>query len=212
MLKKLLLVLIVVWVAGASYVYFQSQQKPTDVYVATDTIATGEVLSGEITTTTTTGDLFTTSAWAVLGWKATKPGWSHTGTVIISEGTIAVESGVINAGSFVLDMTSVQLLDIENDKFEAEIRDDFFQAPTYPTSTFIITKTEKKWSEHIVYGDLTIKGITKNINFPAQINTNENKVNFTASFAINRLLRELTMREGKVNNYLEFNFDLILTK
>jgi hypothetical protein len=51
---------------------------------------------------------------------------------------------VINAGSFVLDMTSVQLLDMDNDKFEGEIRDDFFQAPTHPTSTFVITKTENQ--------------------------------------------------------------------
>jgi hypothetical protein len=41
---------------------------------------------------------------------------------------------------------------------------------------------------------------------------NGNTVQFTAAFAIDRLLRGLTMREGKVNNYLEFDFDLILTK
>jgi hypothetical protein len=51
---------------------------------------------------------------------------------------------MITAGSFTLDMTSVQLLDIDNAKFEAEIRDDFFQAPTNPTSIFVITKTENQ--------------------------------------------------------------------
>ncbi len=211
MLKKLLLALIVVWVAGASYVYYQSQQKPTDVYVATHTVGTGDMLSGDVVTTTA-GDVFTTSSGAVLGWKATKPGGFHTGTVVISEGTIAVESGVINAGSFVLDMTSVQLLDMDNDKFEGEIRDDFFQAPTNPTSTFVITKTENQWSGLVVYGDLTIKGVTKAINFPATVTMNGNTVQFAAAFAIDRLLRGLTMWEGKVNNYLEFNFDLSLTK
>lgn len=192
--------------------YFQSQQKPTDVYVATDTaISTGDMLSGDVVTTTA-GDVFTTVSWAVLGWKATKPGGFHTGTVVISEGTIAVESGVINAGSFTFDMTSVQLLDIENDKLEGEIRDDFFQAPTNPTATFAITKTENQWSGLVVYGDLTIKGVTQAINFPATVTMNGNTVQFAAAFAIDRLLRGLTMREGKVNNYLEFDFDLSLTK
>jgi hypothetical protein len=41
---------------------------------------------------------------------------------------------------------------------------------------------------------------------------NDNTVQFAAAFAIDRLLRGLTMWEGKVNNYLEFDFDLSLTK
>jgi hypothetical protein len=47
-------------------------------------MGTGEILSGEVVTTTA-GDVFTTSSGAVLGWKATKPGGFHTGTVTMSE-------------------------------------------------------------------------------------------------------------------------------
>lgn len=86
-------------------------------------------------------------------------------------------------------MASVQLLDMDNEKLEGEIRNDFFQAPANPTSTFVITKTENQWSGLVVYGDLTIKGVTKAINFPATVTMNGNTVQFTAAFAIDRLLR-----------------------
>ena len=211
MLKKLLLVLIVVWVAGAGYVYFQSQQKPTDVYVATDTIiSTGDIITGDVVTGVST--VLTTKNGSLLGWKATKPWGEHTGSIVISKGILSVESGVINGGSFDIDMTSIQLLDIQNPKFEWEIRDEFFEATIYPKASFVITKTENQSSGLVVYGDLTIKDITKSINFPAEFITDTTSAQFKAAFAIDRLLRGLTMREGKVNNYLEFNFDLLLTQ
>ena len=211
MLKKLLVLLLLVWVSGASYVYFQSQQKPTDVYVATETLWTGEVISTS-TGAVITGDLYTVSSWAVLWWKGSKPGGFHTGTVVISEGTLVAQSGDVKWGSFTMDMKSIKLLDINNPEFEGEIRDNFFEASAHPTVKFVITKTENQSSGFVVYWDLTIKGITKAISFPAKVAMNQNELWFAASFAIDRSLRSLTMREGTVNKYLEFNFDLGLTK
>ncbi len=209
MFKKIFLWLAIVWVAGASYVYYQSQQKPTDVYVATDVV---EVPSENVMSVTMSGEVFSVSSWSVLWWRATKPGGFHTGTVVVSEWVLSVENGMVNSWLFTIDMTSVQLLDIDNEGFEAEIRDDFFQAPTYPTATFSITRTENQWSGLIIYGNLTIKEITQPISFPAEIIKDNDTVQFTAAFAIDRWLRELNMRENIVNDFLEFNFDLLLTK
>ncbi len=209
MLKKVVLFIVLIGIAGASYVYFQSQQKPTDVYVATDVVvSTGDVMTGDVVTWTTA--LLNVTEGSLLWWKATKPGGEHTWSVMISQGSLSVESGVISWGSFDIDMSSIKLLDIQNPKLEWEIRDDFFEAITYPKAFFVITKTENQGSGLIVYGDLTIKNITKSINFPATFTTNSASSQFKAAFAIDRLLRWLTMWEGKVNNYLEFEFDLIL--
>ena len=210
MVKKFLLLGALIWIAGASYVYYQSQQKPTDVYVATDTILTGEVLLWDIATT---GDTtFTVLSWSLLWWKATKPWGEHTGSVVIRNWILSVNSWTIVNGSFDIDMTSIKLLDIDNAKLEWEIRDDFFEAVTHPTTKFVITKSENQGNVLTVYGDLTIKGVTQSINFPANLIVDGNSAKFVASFAIDRLLRGLTMWEGKVNNYLEFEFDLSLSQ
>lgn len=210
MVKKILLLGALIWIAGASYVYYQSQQKPTDVYVATDTILTGEVLLWDIATT---GDTtFTVLSWSLLWWKATKPWGEHTWSVVISNWILSVNSWTIVNGSFDIDMTSIKLLDIDNAKLEWEIRDDFFEAVKHPTTKFVIIKSENQWNVLTVYGDLTIKGVTQSINFPANLIVDGNSAKFVASFAIDRLLRGLTMWEGKVNNYLEFEFDLSLSQ
>ena len=44
---------------------------------------------------------------------------------------------------------------------------DFFDAATYPEMRFASTKIEKKGKEqYVLHGDLTIKGVTKQIEFP----------------------------------------------
>lgn len=209
MIKKIIIAVALVGLVGAGYVYMQSQQKPTDVYVATETLTTtGDITTGEVSTGIST--TLKIQDWSVLGWKATKPGGSHTGSVIISQGNLSIADGLINGGVFDIDMTSVKVLDIQNPKLEWEIRDEFFDAVTYPKASFVITKTENQGSGLLVYGDLTIKNITKSINFPATLTTSGSLSSFQANFAIDRLLRWLTMWEWKVNNYLEFDFNLVL--
>ena len=46
---------------------------------------------------------------------------------------------------------------------------DFFEVETYPEMTFKSTKVEKKGKNFIVTGDLTMKGVTKQISLPFQM-------------------------------------------
>ncbi|GIU80962.1 MAG: polyisoprenoid-binding protein [Acidobacteria bacterium] len=46
---------------------------------------------------------------------------------------------------------------------------DFFEVEKYPQLTFKSTKVEKKGNGYIITGDLTIKGVTKQISFPFEI-------------------------------------------
>jgi polyisoprenoid-binding protein YceI len=48
-------------------------------------------------------------------------------------------------------------------------RADFFEVEKYPDLTFKSTKVEKKGNDHILTGDLTMRGVTKSISFPFQI-------------------------------------------
>ncbi|CAN5250884.1 hypothetical protein BH20ACI1_BH20ACI1_19790 [soil metagenome] len=47
---------------------------------------------------------------------------------------------------------------------------DFFEVEKYPEMTFKTTKVEKKGKDFVVHGDLTLKGVTKQVAIPFTIN------------------------------------------
>jgi polyisoprenoid-binding protein YceI len=47
---------------------------------------------------------------------------------------------------------------------------DFFDVAQFPEMTFKSTKVEKKGKSYVMYGDFTMKGVTKQISFPYGIN------------------------------------------
>jgi polyisoprenoid-binding protein YceI len=69
---------------------------------------------------------------------------------------------------------------------------DFFEVETYPEMTFKSTKVEKKGKNFIVTGDLTMKGVTKQISLPFQLAgfsvdaKGGQKMGITAETVINR--------------------------
>jgi len=91
--------------------------------------------------------------------------------------------------------------------------DDFFDVAQYPTATFEITdikpydgqattedgKTNEKAANatHFVSGNLTLKGVTKNISFPAAMKASESAAKARANFNIDRTLWGLTYGNDK---------------
>ena len=75
-----------------------------------------------------------------------------------------------------------------NDKLVGHLKsDDFFGVETHPTATFVLKSAEKKsGNEYTVKGDLTIKGITKSIEFPATVKVSGNTLEASAEVVIDR--------------------------
>lgn len=133
-------------------------------------------------------------------WVGTKVAGSHNGTVNVSKGELSVANGMVTGGQFNLDMNSITVLDLEgNDKayLEGHLKgsdeknqDDFFNVAKYPTAKFEITKVAKYEGEganSLVYGNLTLKDITKEVSFKANIDVNDGGVIVnTPQFTINR--------------------------
>jgi len=97
---------------------------------------------------------------------------SHTGTIKLSGGQGSIENDVITGGSFVINMTTIKDND-NSERLETHLKsDDFFSVETYPEATFEITnitKTPIAPADYTVTGDLTIKGKTNEVTFPAKI-------------------------------------------
>lgn len=136
-------------------------------------------------------------------WEGTQLGKKHHGTIGIKEGSISVDNGVIKAGKVVLDMSSITDLDMEGEykqKLENHLMSpDFFDVANHPEAVFEISKTVKNLSDDtynvLVYGNLTIKGVTKGIQFKAQLEGAENGISVLApSFTFDR--SEFDVRYG----------------
>ncbi len=135
-------------------------------------------------------------------WAGSKPNKTHTGTINISKGTLSASNNNVVKGLFEMDMTSIAVTDLPagemKDNLEAHLkgtveekRDDFFNVSKYPAATFQITKvapsTGNPDATHNVTGNLTLKGQTKSITFPANIQVTSAGISaVTPSFKINR--------------------------
>ena len=138
---------------------------------------------------------YTVEPSSVVEWVGKKPTGQHTGTIGLQSGSLTVDNGKVT-GDFTIDMNSITVTDItEADgklDLEAHLKgtgkedgaDHFFNVKTYPTGTFKLTSFDGA----NVTGDLTLKGKTKTISFPATLTITDNEVTLESKpFEINRV-------------------------
>ncbi|MEM9836807.1 MAG: YceI family protein, partial [Bacteroidota bacterium] len=112
-------------------------------------------------------------------WKGYKVTGNHEGTIDVKSGSILVEDGKLVGGNFVIDVTSLKCTDLSGGmagKLEGHLKSpDFFGVEDHPEASFVITKIAPRGPEgsYKVTGDITIKGVTKEIRFNTQL-TEEN--------------------------------------
>ena len=159
-------------------------------------------------------------------WLGKKVTGQHNGTVDIKSGELNVENGELEGGKFVIDFNTIKVLDLEDPESNAKLTnhlksEDFFSAEKHPEAIFEITSLEKaddgKGNNYKVNGNLTIKGIAKNISFPANINVTDNKVTATADFNLDRTEWDIRYGSGKffenigdkaINDDFNIKFDI----
>lgn len=124
-------------------------------------------------------------------WTGEKIAGTHTGTITLSQGDLQMDGDKLTGGSFVIDMNSIVDTDLTGEykeKLEGHLKsDDFFGVATYPTSTFKITSVKATGAnKYDVTGDITIKGVTEKITFPAEVAINGSKVTATSKITVDR--------------------------
>jgi len=110
---------------------------------------------------------------------------SHFGTVKFESGDVTVKDGKLESGKFVADMSSLSSEDLKDKKDDlAKLNGhlksgDFFEIEKFPTASFEITKvSESAVGDYNtgLDGNLTIKGITKPVQFKANVAVNGGEV------------------------------------
>lgn len=123
-------------------------------------------------------------------WYAYKVTGKHDGTLAIKSGSLEMKDGVLIGGSFVMDMTTIEVTDIPKEKSGNAklvghlVSPDFFDVENHPESTFKIKSAKKtgkqakndKALEYEITGDLSIKGKTEEITFLAFVKEEGGKV------------------------------------
>lgn len=156
------------------------------------------------TAATATGDKMAVDiAASTVAWIGTKPVGQHNGTFKLKAGELTLNNGQLAGGKVVIDMNSLQVLDGDattQGKLGGHLKSgDFFETDKHPESTFEITgvqaytapadATQKALLEgatHTLTGNLTMKGVTKSVTFPAIVKATPEALLAQANFNINR--------------------------
>jgi polyisoprenoid-binding protein YceI len=112
---------------------------------------------------------------SMLDWKGYKVTGSHAGTMKIKSGALDFAADKLTGGNFVIDMASLAVTDLQGqgaERLAGHLKaDDFFGTEKNPTAKLAIKKaiSRGKVGEYKIVADLTIKGITKEIKFDANV-------------------------------------------
>ena len=125
-------------------------------------------------------------------WTGKKLTGEHYGNVSLSKGELILKDKKLAGGSFKIDMNSITCTDISDEKSNRRLVDhlkseDFFSVTKFPVGTLVITKVENTSGEnYAITGELTIKGITNAIKFPATLTSVAGVTTATANIVFDR--------------------------
>lgn len=161
---------------------------------------------------------------STIGWIGKKVTGQHTGNVQIASGEFTVDKKAIKEGTFEIDMTTITVTDVTDPNGNARLvghlkNDDFFGVEKFPKAKFVITSvTPKSGDEYTVKGNLTIKGTTAAIEFPATIKNDGKKLTAVAKILIDRTKYDIKYRstnffenlgDKAISDEFELNVNLV---
>ncbi|SIO00138.1 YceI family protein [Chitinophaga niabensis] len=147
----------------------------------------------------------------------------HTGYVHISKGELVIEKGQLMGGTVEIDINTIEYADKENKNTPINHlkSPDYFDVEKFPISTIEITRVASVSDTTInVTGNLTIKGVTRSVTFPAQIEVKDGIVKANGKLTIDRTDWGIRYRSGKfydiladqiVSDNIEFQMKIVAT-
>jgi polyisoprenoid-binding protein YceI len=145
--------------------------------------------NNEVTTTKEGNPFIVDTLNSKIEWKGYKifksENTGHFGTLKFESGDVTVKDGKLESGKFVADMNSLTSEDLKSDAAQLEKLNghlksgDFFEVEKFPTASYEITKvTPSAGGDYntLLDGNLTVKGISKPVQFKANVSVKEGEV------------------------------------
>lgn len=149
---------------------------------------------------------------SIVGFNGWGVGKNHPGKFKLNSGSFTVKNGMVTAGSFSININSLSM-DQQEEMFQVNLRGhllspDFFDAAKSPEAKFEITGSEAftptagdtsvvAGANTKISGNLTLKGVTKNVSFPAKVDVTENGSATVANFIIDRTQWDMHYNDDK---------------
>lgn len=158
-----------------------------------------------------------------IDWSAKGATKQHNGSLEFKSGQMWIDTKQIKSGFFYVDMRTITNKDIKDAGFNKQLVDDlksdnFFNTTKYPQSSFKITKAVRLdvpegQINYNISGELTMKGVTKPVEFPALVSFSKNKATCKADLTIDRTKWGITYNSGNFfkdlgDKLIEDNFTL----
>jgi polyisoprenoid-binding protein YceI len=161
---------------------------------------------------------------SVVAWTGSSVHGKHEGYVYISKGELMIENGQLMGGTVEVDMNT-----IEDDSHRSEsnlikhLKDtDFFDVEKFPFSTIAITGVSSiNVEDKEITGNLTIKGITHPVIFPAKLEFDDNIIKANGRLVIDRTKWDVRYGSRKfydilanqaISDSIEFNIKIVAKK
>lgn len=156
-----------------------------------------------------------------VNWKGTMiKMYSHFGTVKLTEGALTVAGGKLSAGTFTIDLKSINPLDSGYSKEHPREglighlgAPDFFNSDTFPTAKFVVKSVEGTTAT----GDLTLRGKTNEEKVTDIVITSDStSASATGKLVFNRqkygVAYKSTMKDMVLSDDIEITVALKATK
>jgi len=164
-------------------------------------------------------------------WVGKKVTGQHSGTLSLSEGSVSVSGTKLSAIDVTMDMTSIIVTDLEDEAYNQKLlghlkSDDFFSVEKHTKASFKATGIKPiagakgEEDNYTVTGNLTIKGITNEISFPARVEMKNKKLAAVGKASFDRTKWEIRYGSGSffeglgdkmIYDDIEITFALIAT-
>ncbi len=132
------------------------------------------------------GTRFVITDGSTIGFVGSKVTGSHTGGFNEFDGEIVLVGGDPSKSrvEVTIDTTSMWT---DNDRLTGHLKSpDFFEVENFPSAKFVSTGIMQEGDNFMISGDLSLRGVTKNVTFPATITVAEGGVQASAEFVIQR--------------------------
>lgn len=161
---------------------------------------------------------------SVVAWKGSGVHGKHEGYVYISKGELMIASGQLMGGTVEIDMSTIEGEDHRSDNnLINHLKDpDFFDVKKFPFSTIEIIKVDSINGEsRRVTGNLTVKGITHPVAFPAKMEVKDRIVRANGKVVIDRTQWGIRYKSGKfydnladqtISDSIEFQIKIVAKK
>ena len=138
---------------------------------------------------------------STIAWEGGSATTTHNGLIGLKSGSLEISDGKLTGGTFEVDMTTITNLDVSEayrGKLENHLKsEDFFDAKEFPSAHLVIIKTTaENENRYRIVAELTIRNITKAIEFNATLSPIGNDYEATATFNFDRSEFEVKHRSG----------------